>query len=190
MPERVAHGGHCCGINHIYGFDIGYGAREISSFRHHIPHASILLEIVLTDDQMVRANQNLLDWMQENRFVLVSRFRNPNSSNMCNVFHNRNEPANEAPTTWRGEVRYTTENRPAIVADPPPAPPAPPPRDPIVVHTSFHNVYPRSGRSQAGWPTEEAARAHLRGNNGRVERCIKSFNPTTHQFTETWSVVN
>jgi hypothetical protein len=46
----------------------------------------MLVEAVVTNRQL-REMPNLGEALQKVGFKIVSRFRNPNSSNICNVFH-------------------------------------------------------------------------------------------------------
>lgn len=96
---RIAnHGGHCCGVDHIYGFEylrnrpvVGLDAgsqqrvdefkRSVNNWKYH--NASRLLEACLTDHQMV----GWAPYLQEAGFKLVTRFRNSNSENTVNVLH-------------------------------------------------------------------------------------------------------
>ena len=108
MAYRSGHGGGCCGINHIRnftaggmggGFNRGIPTREElraligdRGGRWNNPRGrSMLLEVVLTNRQCA-AHPDLPVMLQEEGFKLVSRFSNPNSGNICNVFHYNKHP--------------------------------------------------------------------------------------------------
>lgn len=103
------HGGGCCGMTHVYGFDnrpnekllnkldkilANYTGRYSDSAdgcdcefcvkeRERMKTFNALLEAVLVDEQM-------FTWAPELRkrgFRLVNRFFNSNSGNYCNVLH-------------------------------------------------------------------------------------------------------
>lgn len=88
MARRV-HGGSCCGINHSVGYSLGGNAeiirREIRGDKAGLAHG-MLLEVVVTDPQLIR-QPCLGPILAEEGFKLVTRFKNPNSSNIVNVFH-------------------------------------------------------------------------------------------------------
>jgi hypothetical protein len=92
------HGGGCCGMMHIYAFENGprpYLLRLLDTqMRDWVEenYASaagektfnVLLEAVLTDDQMANG------WapeLKQRGWKLVTRFFNSNSGNYCNVLH-------------------------------------------------------------------------------------------------------
>lgn len=154
----------CCGINHLCSFD-SYGELEYDSLVDALSQmgGNRLAEITLTDQQMAEMPDLVCD-MATAGFVLVCRFRNSNSGNVVNVFHHvpTREPLGDAPR-WTHRVR--TEAGVAGTVEE-----ASPPASPTVVHSTFHNVYPRSGRSGCGWPSLEVAQAH-RGRAVSVDRC-------------------
>src|SRR4051812_32615544 len=84
------HGGGCCGIDHIVGFEFGYNAeskkrfaaefvRQVAAWKRRNP--SRLLEATLTDGQM----RTWASHLQEIGFKLVDRFNNSNSENTVNL---------------------------------------------------------------------------------------------------------
>ena len=105
--QRVNHGGHCCGINHIYDFIEGPTEARVREFDRlrGMCHSPILMEVVLTQSQTGRTAQGNLgrnyraritpatpfacwhDVLIDRGFRLVTRFKNPNSGNYCNVYH-------------------------------------------------------------------------------------------------------
>jgi hypothetical protein len=100
MAYRSAHGGGCCGINHIRGFSDAYRnrgnptreeLREMMRTGNMAANKGMLLEVVLTNTQC-RQYPNLPIMLQEEGFKLVNRFLNPNSGNICNVFHYNKSP--------------------------------------------------------------------------------------------------
>lgn len=120
MPNISAHGGGCCGVSHIRGFNyfnenhtVEFIRRELSrcfdgvSPRRGNPNR--LAEVILTDNQL--SFRNLPIALAKEGFVLVNRFRNSNSGNVCNVFHKvrtplSTEPAN-LPYRWDPALRET-----------------------------------------------------------------------------------
>lgn len=105
MAYRSSHGGGCCGINHIRGFSRGGMAgyrpslgiptreelRELMRPGNTAANRGMLLEVVLTNNQC-RQHPNVPVMLQEEGFKLVNRFLNPNSGNICNVFHYNKSP--------------------------------------------------------------------------------------------------
>jgi len=95
MVHRVSHGGQCCGINNIYGFGATETKERIQSLinisERNRRSRGMVFEVVLTNQQC----KNYPDhpkWLQELGFKLVTRFINPNSGNICNVFHYNKYP--------------------------------------------------------------------------------------------------
>lgn len=90
MAYITAHGGHCCGIRHMYSFGYLDTKESIQKLidTETAQHRTqgYLVEAVITNAQC-RLLPNLAKNLQEVGFRLVSRFKNPNSSNICNVFH-------------------------------------------------------------------------------------------------------
>lgn len=99
--DREGHGGGCCGIQHVSGFEDLNEAENKADRKAMIAaldyavdkafdenHGSAgLVEIVLTDSQL---QQGWLRVIQKRGFKRVSRFRNPNTDNICNVYHQFN----------------------------------------------------------------------------------------------------
>ena len=105
--QYTRHGGACCGISHISGFDRAAVAQldEVLSqhdyTRDHGTPGNRLLEAVLTDRQLDRNNASYDEritpsvraaggWgnvLASRGFVLVHRFQNSNTGRYCNVFH-------------------------------------------------------------------------------------------------------
>ena len=89
------HGGLCCGIQHLYGFeDWEYKTlnKSISTFKREFRnqlradqqrHGSICYEVVLTEHQSYKLHK----MVQDLNFKEVTRFRNANSRNICVVYH-------------------------------------------------------------------------------------------------------
>lgn len=149
----------CCGVQHFCEFSDDLDDGEYESIADALADMgdNRLAEITLTDGQM-KSMPGLVRDMAAARFILVNRFRNSNSGNIVNVFHRVpvREPLNEAPG-WTRRVRIE-----GGVAGEPAA-------EPAVVSSTFHNVYPRSGRSDCGWPSREAATEH-RGRAVSIDR--------------------
>jgi hypothetical protein len=86
--RRSGHGGNCCGINHISNFYNYQGKlhilERINQTNQNGKHG-MLIEVVLTNAQC--RNMRLMTDLKDIGFRLVSRFVNPNSRAMCNVFH-------------------------------------------------------------------------------------------------------
>jgi hypothetical protein len=101
MAYRASHGGGCCGINHIRNFSPAPWNRGGIPTREELrammrqgntaANRGMLLEVVLTNKQC-RQHPNLPVMLQEEGFKLVNRFLNPNSGNICNVFHYNKSP--------------------------------------------------------------------------------------------------
>lgn len=97
MITSSYHGGGCCGVRHIYNFT---GTRteaieeEIKTAVSRVGSAG-LYEIVLTGAQL-RRRPAIAKIIQELGFRFVTRFKNPNSRNICYVFHWIKNPASEA----------------------------------------------------------------------------------------------
>lgn len=90
MARMSHHGGGCCGARHLWGFIgdetvddikglVGTGSRQ-GSVR------SMNVEAIITNRQC-RYHPSLPINLQKAGFRLVSRFNNPNTGNICNVFH-------------------------------------------------------------------------------------------------------
>jgi hypothetical protein len=84
------HGGGCCGIHHSSAYSYNNDAlsirQKIRGDKRTLPVKGMLLEVVVTDPQLI-SQPNLGPILADEGFVLVRRFRNPNSRNPCNVFH-------------------------------------------------------------------------------------------------------
>ena len=86
------HGGSCCGIRHIHAFTGHETAEDIerlmkSASVRHGKATCILVEVVLTNSQCKKKDGYLPALLQQLGFKLVTRFKNINSGNICNVFH-------------------------------------------------------------------------------------------------------
>lgn len=95
MARIVSHGGFCCGMRHLAGFnsrDTEESIRE--EVRKAMAARAGVVEVVLTNRQCREARtQHIPEILQRVGFKLVSRFKNPNSGNICNVFHyNQKDP--------------------------------------------------------------------------------------------------
>lgn len=94
MAFRTSHGGRCCGINNIVGAGSIRNEEEIDNLisgTRQYATKGMLIEIVLTNRQCT-ARPELPVMIQRKGFKLVSRFLNPNSGNICNVFHYNKSP--------------------------------------------------------------------------------------------------
>lgn len=96
MVSLNYHGGQCCGINHLYGFitvshlmdDYAKKAEEhLTTLKNKNTKNSLIVEVVLTDDQLTANDNYWLKWLKKHRFRRVTRMRNPNSGNAINIFH-------------------------------------------------------------------------------------------------------
>lgn len=99
------HNNHCCGMRSVYDFGhAGPVPRKLREFQAkfeigsegyydqgHEQQRNILMEVVLTDNQLHAIDpvtgRTWVDVLREKGFRRVSRFRNDNSGNICNVFH-------------------------------------------------------------------------------------------------------
>lgn len=94
MAYRVGHGGGCCGVNHIRDAGTLRSEEELDNLIRGTRQGAtkgMLVEIVLTNRQCQRRPE-LPVMIQRKGFKLVSRFLNPNSGNICNVFHYNRRP--------------------------------------------------------------------------------------------------
>ena len=94
MAYRTNHGGGCCGVNHIREAGSIRNEEEIDTLlqgTRQYAKKGMLVEIVLTNRQC-QQRPELPVMIQRKGFKLVSRFLNPNSGNICNVFHYNKSP--------------------------------------------------------------------------------------------------
>ena len=117
------HGGHCCGIKHIWGFHgppkliyfnnvWGRNSRLLTQLKRHIREnghvrgsKGKLFEVVLTDGQIT----HYPEWIVELKaldFRLVSRFNN-STGGWCNVFHKCTGTCrdDETPEWWKDKPK-------------------------------------------------------------------------------------
>lgn len=91
--EMETHGGSCCGIRHIYGFDHSTVAEldeHIRELDNEVGQGNRLVEVVLSQRQVTGHRAPAGGWtaaLAERGFRLVSRFNNSNSNNDCYIFH-------------------------------------------------------------------------------------------------------
>lgn len=94
MVTRSNHGGYCCGAQHLYNFNYHTTKEEIEmrlAQTRQYANQGQLVEVILTNRQC-KELPNVPKWLQEIGFKLVNRFKNPNSGNICNVFHYNSSP--------------------------------------------------------------------------------------------------
>lgn len=112
--QRRGHGGGCCGVNHLFGFgqpsvDIDRFVRRLEEGLQGMPHRDMLAEVILTENQFdvddpednVRQSLTRMGWQE------VSRFVNPNTGNICVVFHRARSlhlPTGPAPLPLQPET--------------------------------------------------------------------------------------
>lgn len=91
--RMVDHGGSCCGIRQIYGFDHSTVA-ELDEYIRELDNehgqGNRLIEVVLSQRQVRGDRAPAGGWtaaLAERGFRLVSRFNNSNSHNDCYIFH-------------------------------------------------------------------------------------------------------
>lgn len=90
--EYRNHGGGCCGISHVAGFEGGRdnhrqlrrNLRTIITTSHG-ENVERVLEAVVTDNQLAH-NRFLGPILASEGFELVRRFKNANTDNICNIF--------------------------------------------------------------------------------------------------------
>lgn len=105
MRQLTNHGGHCCGMNHIWGFETIPTQAEVntllnlSSIDINNNNSCILREVVLNKTQLthkgivsIPANGRgkPMSWgeiLEELGFKLVTNFKNRNTANLVFVFH-------------------------------------------------------------------------------------------------------
>lgn len=148
-----AHGGGCCGRRHIYGMngETSESIRRLIAAEGYGPNTDTnkVIEIVLSEE-----NRNLEDLRAEVEsagFTLVATWDNIDSGSQCYMYLSGNDV-----TYFPGGVPANQQVVERIVNHAPQRVVVAPPRR--VIHSTFHNVL-RGGRSEAGWPTLEAARA-------------------------------
>lgn len=121
-PLRTgSHGGGCCGVKHLSNFSSTYRAylthpkngipryisipisaeliKDAVSKTTQFQTQGILVEAVLTNTQL--KDPVVAEAIQDAGFKLVSRFKNPNSGNICNVFH-----YNQVPRSTTGRLPF------------------------------------------------------------------------------------
>jgi len=192
------HGGSCCGVRHIYGFDRS-SPNELTTLLAQVdalnrvaratPDSHRLVEVILSERQ-VTADSGNTGWTAEvreaggwpailaaNGFSLVNRFENANSGKKCYIFHRVNNPLSltDLPFEWAGPLG-AQRAAPAARARRQ-APPAP-----TVVQTRYHNVYRQTGRAELAWLSFEHASA-----GGKAERRLRCDRcDTMSDGTERW----
>lgn len=181
MVQITAHGGGCCGIYTLWGFDHSTHDEVRQLVAQHdrqpnvTPTQNRLLEAVLSQRQMdgfiLSPEGGWLTLLNELGFVLVNRFLNANSGRVCYVFHRNgvtNSMSVEHPD-WVG--RRTVLRQEFITYD-----------IRTIVHSAFYNVYRTSGRSAAGWPSREQAETAA----PRAQRidCLSVYSDGTTRWTE------
>lgn len=90
MASIVGHGGSCCGMRHLRGFNANDTEERLRREVENCYPANRggLIEAVLTNSQCNSpGTRHIPEALQRIGFKLVSRFKNPNSGNICNVFH-------------------------------------------------------------------------------------------------------
>lgn len=94
MTSISDHGGACCGIRHLVGFGPYDTAEDILvqlAKTRQGDDKGMLVEAVVTNSQLNRY-RNIAPALRDAGFKLVTRFKNPNSGNVCNVFHYNKVP--------------------------------------------------------------------------------------------------
>lgn len=122
------HGGHCCGVKHVYGFfgppdEMEYGAdgrrsKKLTHLKRYIRQYGMirgkrgkLFEVILTDGQITAYPE----WIPELKaldFRLVSRFHN-STGEWCNVFHKCTGRCRDdkIPDWWKDEQPSLAEGK-------------------------------------------------------------------------------
>lgn len=99
------HGGECCGITHVSNFDTYSeptadelkAAAEEFQRDHGGASRDHMYEAVLTDNQLSWKDGFWRKQLKKAGFKKVTRFRNSNSGNYCNVFHKCNRASLVVP---------------------------------------------------------------------------------------------
>ena len=95
-PYLQDHGGDCCGIRHLYSFTTTPYQIEnaklnadslLKRLKERNTSNSLIVEVVLTDQQLIANDNYWLKWLISHRFGRVTRMINPNSLNSINIFH-------------------------------------------------------------------------------------------------------
>jgi len=98
MANNYRHGGACCGVTHIAGFNrlsnddkelIAKAVRDSRNRGH-------MYEVILTDSQII-CQPAIAKLLKDSGFKLVSRFFNANSGNYCNVLHLHRNARGKSP---------------------------------------------------------------------------------------------
>lgn len=146
MASIVGQGAGCCGrriLTGMTGATVDSIRQDMGSFlAGNDDELNKIVEAVVSDENENRADIEAA--LVEVGFVQVAAWNN-DSGSFCRMFL-------YAPN-------WTAFPNGAAVPIAPPPPPAPEPRpEPRIVLSTFHNVL-RDGRSEAGWPTRDAAAA-------------------------------
>lgn len=96
-----AHGGACCGMRHIFGFNSS-GKQQRASLDHSLSlvPGSRVAEVVLTDSQCTKERMALL---KEKGFRYVASFINGNTRRKLHIFHfysGKTYATNTPPKNW------------------------------------------------------------------------------------------
>lgn len=95
--RKSSHGGQCCGIRHLSNFTHGTVSLDELTPEKILEYFGFdtrwgLCEVVLTNRQL-SGWPGLGEAIQKAGFQYVHKFNNPNSGNICNVFHWIKNPA-------------------------------------------------------------------------------------------------
>ena len=105
MVSLKAHGGHCCGAQHIHGFTNGRAADILELYQLTQQRDPCLHEVILNESQC-RANPVLLNKLAQLGYVLTTGFVNGNHDSFVYVFHRagRRLPLNNLNFDWAGQI--------------------------------------------------------------------------------------
>ena len=106
MVSLKAHGGHCCGAQHIYGFTNQNPAADILELYQLTQQRDPCLHEVILNENQCRNNPALLNKLAQLGYVLTTGFVNGNHNSFVYVFHRagRRLPLNNLNFDWAGQI--------------------------------------------------------------------------------------
>lgn len=148
------HGGHCCGINHIYDFyDEHESGHDLQwAIRQHDGLPNRVLEAILTDYQLAEYEPDLI----AEGFVKVARWLNGSSGNYCNSYYRYKPHQGQGSIEFYGQA--VTEVARARVLTFAPEDLLPPPV--TVVSTEYYVLRRHKGKCGPFVSALEAAEAY------------------------------
>lgn len=146
----AGHGGGCCGRRHIHGMNgqTTQTIRQLMNVEGLLDEdTNKMTEIVISEENV--GYEVLKEQVVGAGFILVATWNNCSGSTCWMYMH-----VNDGTFFPNGAAVHVEQ--PDVPAPAPQRVEVPAPVR--IIHSTFHNVL-RDGRSEAGWPTIEAARA-------------------------------